>query len=705
MRNSRLQFLIEAQDRTGRAFSALRDKLAVSERRLDRLRSGFTVTAAAATAFATAIGAVARSAIMSANETERFARVANAAPETFQRWAAASKSVGIEQDKLADILKDTNDRVGDFLATGGGEMADFFENIAPKVGVTAEQFARLSGPQALQLYVDSLQKAGVSQGEMVFYLEAMANDVTMLLPLLQNGGAEMERLGQRAEEFGAVMDGKTLMSISRVQVAMNEVGLVFKGAAYQLARELAPSIERMANAFTNSAREGGVLRRVIDTLTENVERLITYAGTATAAIGTAFVGALVAARLAAIGLRGALIRTGIGALIVAAGEMVYQFGRLVAAAGGFGEAMNALANVARDVWRSIGDGGRGLYHVLSGAAKGIAAAFIDAFAWIGEKWDGVVNGMAGPFNRLMDSMGLAARIGASNIGGSLSGIADEWRASGVASIKEGGDLISGAVDGAKESIARLRDLMAGTADETDGAAGAADRLNGALDRIAGGGGDGKKGGKGSADKVKDAMKAVQDATKNAADVMAKRVERIKGYFDQIGGAMSQAIVNGQSMAESLGNAFKQIAADLISSRISSLLTQLAGRLGVFGGGPIAQSVWTPSSPSFFGGGYTGSGSRSGGVDGKGGFPAILHPNETVIDHTKGGGGAQRVEIVVKGGNLVLSDGGQIMAEMQVMAVQAGQAAEAKIRADVRDGRGLAKDLRQTTTARQRLATR
>ena len=39
--------------------------------------------------------------------------------------------------------------------------------------------------------------------------------------------------------------------------------------------------------------------------------------------------------------------------------------------------------------------------------------------------------------------------------------------------------------------------------------------------------------------------------------------------------------------------------------------------------------------SFDGGGFTGMGSRSGGVDGKGGFPAILHPNETVIDHTKG----------------------------------------------------------------------
>jgi tape measure domain-containing protein len=42
-------------------------------------------------------------------------------------------------------------------------------------------------------------------------------------------------------------------------------------------------------------------------------------------------------------------------------------------------------------------------------------------------------------------------------------------------------------------------------------------------------------------------------------------------------------------------------------------------------------------PSNEGGGFTGMGARAGGIDGRGGFPAILHPNETVIDHTKGQG--------------------------------------------------------------------
>ena len=50
--------------------------------------------------------------------------------------------------------------------------------------------------------------------------------------------------------------------------------------------------------------------------------------------------------------------------------------------------------------------------------------------------------------------------------------------------------------------------------------------------------------------------------------------------------------------------------------------------------PIATKIFG-SLPSFDGGGYTGMGIRAGGIDGKGGSLAVVHPNETVIDHTKG----------------------------------------------------------------------
>src|SRR5690606_13209782 len=48
-----------------------------------------------------------------------------------------------------------------------------------------------------------------------------------------------------------------------------------------------------------------------------------------------------------------LIRTGIGALIVGAGELVYQFTRLVSGAGGFGEVMSLLKDVAVEIWERI----------------------------------------------------------------------------------------------------------------------------------------------------------------------------------------------------------------------------------------------------------------------------------------------------------------------------------------------------------------
>ena len=176
---------------------------------------------------------------------------------------------------MADILKDVNDRVGDFLQTGGGPMADFFENIAPKVGVTAEQFARLSGPEALQLYVDSLEKAGLSQQEMTFYLEAMASDTTALIPLLQNGGAAMDGLADRAERLGVVLSEDQTSAIKQMNGALSQVHATFEGIIGQVTANLAPIVTSIAEeflsfveAFQGFGGEGG--SGIADALTEGL---------------------------------------------------------------------------------------------------------------------------------------------------------------------------------------------------------------------------------------------------------------------------------------------------------------------------------------------------------------------------------------------------------------------------------------------------
>jgi hypothetical protein len=193
-------------------------------------------------------------------------------------------TVGIEQEKLADILKDVNDRVGDFLQTGGGPMKDFFEQIAPRVGVTAEQFAKLSGPEALQLYVSSLEKAGASQQEMTFYPEAMASDATNLLPLLRNGGAEMTRLGDRAADLGAVLDQRALGALNRANVALIGLGQAFAGIRNHIATAMAPMLAAVADGFVAMAASGGLIDRALDGVLANLGRFAAYAGSFAAAI-------------------------------------------------------------------------------------------------------------------------------------------------------------------------------------------------------------------------------------------------------------------------------------------------------------------------------------------------------------------------------------------------------------------------------------
>ncbi|MCC0013868.1 MAG: hypothetical protein H6881_08320 [Rhodobiaceae bacterium] len=62
---------------------------------------------------------------------------------------------------------------------------------------------------------------------------------------------------------------------------------------------------------------------------------------------------------------------------------------------------------------------------------------------------------------------------------------------------------------------------------------------------------------------------------------------------------------------------------------------LAKLFGTEGGG-LLTSIFGSIFKSYEGGGYTGLGGRYGGMDGKGGFLAMVHPNETIIDHAKPG---------------------------------------------------------------------
>ena len=220
----------------------------------------------------------------------------------------------------------------------------------------------------------------------------------------------------------------------------------------------------------------------------------------------------------------------------------------------------------------------------------------------------------------------------------------ELQAAGLEATKAENDLRESALGGIEEEIKALEARVNGTEDVY--------KLEKQIkDLVESGGGT-----------VSEAQARALVNRKTELQEQVKVAEQLKQSYeslaDSISGSLTGAfkdIITGSKSAEqalsdafaSIADAFLDMAMQMIQEWLKmQILGIFTGGLGGGGGGGFG-GVSTPSYsptgafssgvggifPTFEGGGYTGNASRSGGVDGRGGFPAILHPNETVVDHS------------------------------------------------------------------------
>lgn len=232
--------------------------------------------------------------------------------------------------------------------------------------------------------------------------------------------------------------------------------------------ELSPVARGVGDAIA-FIRDVGVI--AIEAVINNIDQLLITAGLAAAYFAGPLVASFVAARVAAFSLAGALgflrtalIRTGIGALVVGAGYLVERFLALSRAAGGFGEAFDLVAQSVGLAFRRVGQEIRAfIFGMLADINEGIAtvlnAAGLDA--------------LAARFQALaveQDAVWTAATISAQRYAEQLQGINGQ---------------IAGLLESVEGQRISLRDLFGGgEGEEGEGANDAArQRLQTQLDQI------------------------------------------------------------------------------------------------------------------------------------------------------------------------------------------------------------------------------
>lgn len=579
-----------------------------------------------------------------AKEVQNLSTLAGISTDTFQKLAYGAKSVGIEQGKLADILKDVNDKFGQFFTTGGGELKDFFDVIAPKVGVTADNFRRLSGPEALQLYVSSLEKANVNQFQMTTYMEALANDSTLLVPLLRNNGEAMKEMGEKAKEAGVIMGEKALNDTKKYNEELKKLEDQSSATGRSLALDLLPAITSVFKGINNSINE---YNGPIEKMSNSIRTLRLMAGL------VPFVGEELADPSKRKEPVSAFNQKGYQGRIKGTNEGVIETTADIAKAQKAEE--DRLKKLAGERSRFASKAQSEAERAKRDAEQQQKAIddYIESLDQQNSKFkDQTVEQKA------------IAEIESGRFGKVLP--AQRERIINSAQILDADKKEIEFQLALEEGEQRRKDLQADLIEQ----------------------------GKSLFEQVRTPAEIYANQIVRINELYGKQaisletLERLtKKYFEEYqAGAevQSQSLENNESLARSLGSAFESTFMQAIKDggNLGDILQKLGEDLAYMIVQqqfikPIANALGSGLGGlfSFDGGGYTGTGTRSGGVDGKGGFYAVLHPNETVLDHTKG-------QQVASGGRSVMinqtfnfggsNDRNQVLGAAQLGAVMAKQ---------------------------------
>lgn len=216
-----------------------------------------------AVAFAAAVGAVSAGTVVLANnakEIQRSSKQLGMTADSYQVLTKASQKYGIEADKMKDILKDLNDRMGDYLQTGAGPLKDFMENVAKPQGVNVQDLMKLPPEDQLLKIQSLMESAGLSLAEQTFHMESLASDATRLIPMLERGGAELDKIRNSLYQTGQILSDDVIKNLTIFSSNLSMIGNTISGWGNLLVSGFSDELADISNRVTNFVTQSQGIR-------------------------------------------------------------------------------------------------------------------------------------------------------------------------------------------------------------------------------------------------------------------------------------------------------------------------------------------------------------------------------------------------------------------------------------------------------------
>jgi hypothetical protein len=571
-----------------------------SQNTLKTMRTQFTAIAGAAAAMGAALSAAALKGAAEIDKAAKSARRLDSSIGGFRALELAAGEAGVSLSTLTDAVQ-TMDRE---VAKGSKAAGEALRTL----NLSARDLEGIDADEKMAVVADSIEKMGLTTAQTSVVLQQLGVRNREMVLAVGAGGGIFRSARADIEDYGLAISSVDSDRIEAANDAIGRLGLIGQYAGQQLAIALVPAMGRLAQVMTDSLREGGLLRGLIDGLVGNLDVLATATGAAVLIMGTRYVAAMVAASGATVSFSGA-VAVARGAIVALTGPIGLLYGAIGLAAAGFISYRNATekANeMSREAVEAASVLGTELGILSANDLPAVTAKTVDlananltlarsAYA-AAEAQMAVAqaNAQAGFDQMSMENM-------------SLPGWENPGNAIYEKRLKSLGEAATSLRDAQAELNAKVMEGEKVKVEATEVVAGLTDRVSNLGDAAGGAG----KGLKGTKDNAKDLAKELGGPLSTAVDGVAN--------------AFGDFLVNGfkdfKSFARSILDSFKGMISQMIATAARNRIM-----LSIGGGGSVAGTAAQAAGGGggilggLFGGGGGGGGLLGGilGIGGGGG---------------------------------------------------------------------------------------
>lgn len=241
------KFIISASDKTKGAFASVGKSLKNMGKTLIGVKGGI-----AALVGVGGMGAFIKISADAARVATSYADALGIGTQKMQAWQYAAKSVNLEGDKMADIMKDVSDKFGDAFANNAGAAKDVMTRMKLDFG----ELAAMSPDQQLLKIAEGFGQIQ-TRSEKIQILESLGSDASLLLPLLENNAEKLRALTDEAVSTGAAMSDVDAAKLQAANISLQRTQSIIIGVGQSFAVALSPYIQAVAEWFVETAKQSG----------------------------------------------------------------------------------------------------------------------------------------------------------------------------------------------------------------------------------------------------------------------------------------------------------------------------------------------------------------------------------------------------------------------------------------------------------------